>query len=111
MLAGADPLAAEQRQQRAAAQLLVIVRIYVAQRQPADALHQHGMHNRSSPEVTFPSGWNDNPRLGDRCRGSRPRIGAQRGVAIGLIASVPARDNPLRTSRRSILILVVPGLS
>jgi len=34
-------LAAEHRQQRIAAQLLVIVDIFIAQRQPVDALRQH----------------------------------------------------------------------
>ncbi len=35
------PLAAEQSQQRIGAQLLVIVEVLVAQRQPVDALRQH----------------------------------------------------------------------
>ena len=35
------PLAAQQSQQRIGAQLLVIVQVFIAQRQPIDALRQH----------------------------------------------------------------------
>ena len=35
------PLAAEHRQQRIGAQLLVVVEVFIAQRQPIDALRQH----------------------------------------------------------------------